>query len=79
MSPMTATLITPQRFALLRRPEVTKRTGLSRSSLYARMKAGTFPKPVYPSPSTPAWVEAEVEAWIAILISQRDARQAQAA
>lgn len=65
--------------ALLRRPEVTRRTGLSRSTLYARMKAGTFPKPVYLTPTTPAWVASEVDGWIASLVAERDTRQALAA
>lgn len=58
--------------ALLRRAQVTQRTGLSRSTLYARIKAGTFPEPVYLTPSTPAWVASEVDAWIGNLICQRD-------
>jgi prophage regulatory protein len=65
--------------ALLRRPEVTRRTGLSRSTLYARMKVGTFPKPVYLTPTTPAWIEAEIDGWIATLIIERDARLSLAA
>ena len=65
--------------ALLRRPEVARRTGLSRSTLYARMKAGTFPKPVYLTPTTPAWIEAEIEGWIATLVTERDARLSLAA
>lgn len=65
--------------ALLRRPEVTRRTGLSRSTLYARMKLGTFPKPVYLTPTTPAWIEAEVEEWIVTLVKERDTRLAVAA
>lgn len=65
--------------ALLRRPEVTRRTGLSRSTLYARMKVGTFPKPVYLTPTTPAWIEAEIAGWIATLVAERDARLSLAA
>lgn len=65
--------------ALLRRPEVTRRTGLSRSGLYARLKAGTFPKPVYLTPTTPAWVESEIAGWIATLLTARDAQRGQAA
>lgn len=65
--------------ALLRRPEVTRRTGLSRSTLYARMKAGAFPHPVYLTPTTPAWVEAEIDCWIATLVTERDARLSLAA
>jgi prophage regulatory protein len=76
---MTTNVVTLRPSALLRRPEVTQRTGLSRSSLYARMKAGDFPKPVYLTPSTPAWVESEVEGWIATLVTQRDSRLSQAA
>ena len=65
--------------ALLRRPEVTRRTGLSRSTLYARMKVGTFPKPVYLTPTTPAWVAAEIDDWIAALVAQRDSQHPLAA
>lgn len=32
--------------AILRLPQVTKRTGLSRSSVYLRVSQGTFPHPV---------------------------------
>lgn len=65
--------------ALLRRPEVIRRTGLSRSTLYARMKVGTFPKPVYLTRTTPAWIEAEIDGWIATLVAERDARLSLAA
>lgn len=64
---------------LLRRPEVSRRTGLARTTLYNRLKVGTFPKPVYLTPTTPAWVEEEVAGWIARLVTERDTRQAQAA
>ena len=76
---MTEHIQATQALALLRRPEVTRRTGLSRSSLYAQMKAGTFPKPVYLTPSTPAWVEAEIAGWIATLVIQRNSKFALAA
>jgi len=59
----------PLRF--LRRPEVLARVGLSKSTLYARIRAGTFPKPV-PLGTLSAWVESEVEAWMAAQIEQRD-------
>ena len=76
---MTDLCTTAPPLTLLRRPEVTARTGLSRSSLYAKLKAGTFPKPVYLTPTTPAWVTTEVEAWIATLVAARDVRLGQAA
>ena len=31
---------------MLRRPEVETRTGLSRSTIYAMISEGTFPKPI---------------------------------
>lgn len=76
---MTEQAHTSPALALLRRREVTRRTGLSRSTLYARMKAGTFPKPVYLTPTMPAWVAAEIEGWIASLVAERDTRRALAA
>lgn len=63
-----------QNVTLLRREEVSRRTGLSRSVLYARMKLGQFPRPVYLTPSTPAWLDSEVTAWIASLVWKRDAQ-----
>ncbi len=50
---------------LLRLPEVVKRTGRSRSAIYRDAAEGTFPKPVRASARAVAWVEGEVEAWIA--------------
>ncbi|ARU15935.1 helix-turn-helix transcriptional regulator [Croceicoccus marinus] len=48
---------------LLRRPEVERETGLSRSSIYARMELGTFPRPRRIGLRAVAWPAAEVEAW----------------
>lgn len=52
---------------LIKRPEVRRRTTLSDSALYRLMDDGDFPRPVRPNPSgrAVAWVEAEVEQWIA--------------
>jgi len=49
---------------LIRRKEVERRTALSRSRLYALIKADAFPKPVVIGIMSVAWVEAEVENWI---------------
>src|SRR5689334_2844810 len=43
---------------ILRRKEVQRRTGLSGSTIYERMKAGAFPKPVSLSPRTVGWIGA---------------------
>ena len=48
---------------LLRRPEVERETGLSRSSIYALMEAGTFPRPRRIGLRAVAWASAEIEAW----------------
>lgn len=48
----------------LRLKEVQARTGLSRSSIFARMATGRFPKSVpLDSPNASAWIESEVEEW----------------
>jgi len=47
----------------LRLPEVKRRTGLSRSSIYLRIKAGHFPPPVSLGGRAVGWVEEEVENW----------------
>lgn len=49
---------------LLRIAEVRKMTGLSKSTLYARIAADTFPRPINLGPRAVAWVESEVRQWI---------------
>ncbi|WP_294390330.1 AlpA family phage regulatory protein [uncultured Sphingomonas sp.] len=51
--------------SLLRLAEVKKRTGLSRTTIYRRAGAGTFPKATPISAGLVAWYESDVEAWIA--------------
>lgn len=52
--------------SILRRRQVEKRIGLTRSPLYARIKAGTFPKPVQlGNGRAVGWIEAEIDAWLA--------------
>ncbi|HBH27053.1 MAG TPA: AlpA family transcriptional regulator [Rhodospirillaceae bacterium] len=50
---------------ILRLPAVKARTGLSRSTLYARMARGQFPAQVALGPRAVGWLEAEVNAWLA--------------
>lgn len=54
---MRATLITIA--------ETEARTTLSRTEIYRRAKLGVFPKPIKLGPKRSAFVESEVEAWIA--------------
>lgn len=55
---------------LLRRPAVLAKTGLSNATIY---RDPTFPKPIRIGERASAWVAAEVDAWIAERIAQRDA------
>ncbi len=49
---------------ILRLPAVKSKTGLSRSTIYARVSQGTFPPALVLGPNTVGWLEAEVERWI---------------
>ena len=57
----------------LKRPEIEKRTGLKRSTIYEKIKAGTFPKPVKLGARAVAWPEAEINAWMEERIALRGA------
>ncbi len=50
---------------ILRLPEVKTLTGLSRSSIYAYIKAGNFPKNLSLGERSVGWYESEVMEWIA--------------
>jgi prophage regulatory protein len=56
---------TEARSALIRLEAVKARTGLSRSTLYAYMRDRRFPQPVAISERCVAWIEGEIDAWIA--------------
>ena len=49
---------------LLRLPQVKATTGLSKSSIYARIAEGTFPKQIPLGPRLVVWVEADIQNWI---------------
>ena len=52
------------RLRILRLPEVQRRTGLSRSTIYVRLDQGRFPKPVSLGARAVGWIESEVDEWI---------------
>jgi prophage regulatory protein len=63
--------------SLIRRRAVLAKIGMTNSPLYARIKAGTFPKPVKLGNSNAvAWVESEVDEWIDTQIARREGRAA---
>lgn len=57
---------------LLRVDAVLDRIGIGRRTFHELVRAGSFPAPVNPTPRTTAWLESEVESWIASKIEARD-------
>lgn len=49
---------------IIRLPQAIARTGLSRSSLYAYIKAGKFPKPILLGVRAIGFLSSEVDEWI---------------
>ena len=45
-------------------PEVERRTGLSRSTVYRRIKAERFPGPVDEAGNIAAWRESDIDRWL---------------
>lgn len=48
---------------ILRREDVERATGLPRSSLYAKIAAGEFPKPIKLGARAAGWLEQDVAKW----------------
>jgi prophage regulatory protein len=61
---------------VLRLKAVQEKTGLKHSAIYERMRRGTFPKQVRLGPKSVGWIEAEVDAYIERLMSERDGKAA---
>jgi len=54
---------------LLRLPQVKATTGLSKSTIYARIAEGTFPKQIPLGPRLVVWVESDIQNWISDQVS----------
>ncbi|TLU70891.1 AlpA family phage regulatory protein [Lichenicoccus roseus] len=52
--------------------EVKARVGLGQSTIYARMATGAFPKARPLGPRTVRWVEREIDAWVAAIVTGQD-------
>lgn len=50
---------------VIRLRQVREQTGLGRSTLYGKVKAGEFPAPVDLGPRAVGWYEHEVQDWLA--------------
>ncbi|MCG7373256.1 AlpA family transcriptional regulator [Pseudomonas luteola] len=57
---------------LLRRREVEQKTGKSRAAIYEAIRLGTFPEPVAIGTNSVAWLEAEIDQWIADRLAERN-------
>ncbi len=53
-----------EKLSILRRKQVENRTGLSRSTIYLRIKEGTFPRPINLGARAVGWLENEIEEWL---------------
>ena len=51
-------------YRILKRDSVESITGLSRSSIYAKIDNGTFPKAIKLSERSVGWLEHEIRQWI---------------
>lgn len=49
---------------IIRRREVEARSGLGRSSIYALMAEGKFPRPVKLSARAVGWYESDINEWL---------------
>ena len=49
---------------ILRIKTVSDRTGLSRSTIYNKVKAGTFPRPKRTGKYATGWLESDIDNWI---------------
>ncbi|GHT87704.1 hypothetical protein AGMMS49543_24350 [Betaproteobacteria bacterium] len=63
MAVTTAQPTTPA-VAILRRDHVEGRTGLSRSSIYKKVKNHEFPTPISLGGRAVGWLEHEIDAWL---------------
>lgn len=56
---------------ILRFPDVVRKTGMSKSDIYGRIRRNEFPEPVQLGPRSIGFVEREVNGWLHGLISKR--------
>lgn len=70
---------TPTALTIIRRKQVEARTGLSRSTIYAKLRHNprrpgdfdpTFPKPISVGVKAVGWIEGEIEAWLVAQIQK---------
>lgn len=50
--------------SVIRRRQVQAKTGLARSTMYLKIKLGSFPQPIKLGTRASGWLESEVDQWI---------------
>lgn len=68
---MVITNVLPQ---MLRAPDVLRLSGLSRSTLYARVSDGTFPSPTKLGARAVAWRSDDLQKWLSDPAGYRSTR-----
>lgn len=56
---------------ILRLTQVKEMTGLSRSTIYSKIKNNEFPKQINLGPRIVGWLEEEIEQWLITRIKNR--------
>lgn len=56
--------------AILRRKQVEARVGLSRSTIYDAIRAGSFPAPVRIGARAVGWIAGDVDRWLAAQVER---------
>lgn len=54
---------------VLRQAQVQARTGLSRSAIYAKQRAGEFPGSISLGAKSVGWLQSEIDSWIAARVA----------
>ena len=69
---MNTTTIQPRVPNMLRLKEVTKRTGLSKNTIYDRIRKREFPAQIDLGGNCVAWAEDEIDGWIRAKMDARN-------
>jgi prophage regulatory protein len=54
----------------LRLPEVVRRVGISRSSVWLWVRQGRFPEPIRVGPRVTCWRQTEIDRWIEARVAE---------
>lgn len=65
-----------QALRILRFPDVVRKTGISRTGIYERIRASEFPEPVPLGERTIGFVEQEVDSYLRTLLNRRQKARA---